>query len=60
MALGDILAYSQRQITRYVYSICLIFGITGCCLNILLLSRRQFRTVSGCTCKYNILSYVKI
>ncbi|CAF1249295.1 unnamed protein product [Adineta steineri] len=38
----------QQQIARYVYPIYLIFGVTGCCLNILLLIRRQFRTVSCC------------
>lgn len=36
----------------------LIFGSTGCFLNILLFSRRQFRTVSCCTCKL-ALSVVK-
>ncbi|CAF3583158.1 unnamed protein product [Adineta steineri] len=39
----------QQQIIRYVYSLYLIFGITGCCLNIILFSQRQFRTVSCCT-----------
>lgn len=29
----------------------LIFGVTGCVLNIVLFSRRQFRNVSCCSCK---------
>ncbi|CAF1451177.1 unnamed protein product [Adineta steineri] len=46
MALSDTLNFIQQEIIRYAYSLCLIFGITGCSLNILLLSRQQFRTVS--------------
>ena len=51
MSLADALATIQRQTTTYVYSFYLIFGLSGCLLNILLLSRRQFRTVSCCICK---------
>ncbi|UJR32760.1 hypothetical protein I4U23_020219 [Adineta vaga] len=39
----------QQQLIRYGHSIFLIFGVSGCCLNILLLSRRQFQTSSCCT-----------
>jgi len=41
----------QRYIVEYIYSIYLIVGISGCCLNILLLIQRPFRSVSCCTCK---------
>ncbi|CAF1229236.1 unnamed protein product [Adineta steineri] len=43
------LPYVQQQLIRYGDSIFLIFGVSGCCLNILLLSRRQFQTSSCCT-----------
>ena len=51
-SLTSTLPFIQQQLTRYVYSAFLIFGITGSCLNILLLSRRQFRTSSCCICEY--------
>jgi hypothetical protein len=51
ISLSDQLFFIQQQITRYIYSTYLIFGITGSCLNILLLSRKQFRTSSCCICK---------
>ena len=52
MTLTETLNLIQRNVITYFYSVYLIFGVTGCCLNILLLCRRQFRTVSCCICKY--------
>ncbi|UJR10918.1 hypothetical protein I4U23_015104 [Adineta vaga] len=49
ITLSSTLFFIQQQVTRYLYSVYLIFGITGCCLNIILLTQRQYRTVSCCT-----------
>jgi hypothetical protein len=35
----------------------IIFGVTGTFLNILLFSRRRFRTVSCCICRSSFYSY---
>ncbi|CAF1351701.1 unnamed protein product [Adineta ricciae] len=43
------LAQIQQQLVHYGYSSYLVIGVTGCSLNILLLTRRQFRTSSCCT-----------
>jgi hypothetical protein len=48
-------AVIQQQFIRYVYSAYLIFGVTGCCLNIVLFSQRHFRTVSSCICKFDLI-----
>ncbi|CAF5120703.1 unnamed protein product, partial [Rotaria magnacalcarata] len=42
------LVYMQQQLTRYACSVWLIFGIPGCLLNVILLSRRQMRGTSCC------------
>ncbi|CAF0983683.1 unnamed protein product [Rotaria sp. Silwood1] len=43
------LSIIQRHTAHYIYAIFLVFGVTGCCLNILLLcGRRKFRTVTCC------------
>ncbi|CAF3170019.1 unnamed protein product [Rotaria socialis] len=42
------LVYMQQQLIRYVCSACLIFGIPGCLLNVILLSQRQVRVTSCC------------
>jgi hypothetical protein len=52
MSLSSILSTVQTEMNRYLCPILLIFGITGCLLNILLFSQRQFRNISCCTCKY--------
>ena len=49
--LSVVLRNIQQDLVRYVYSTYAVFGITGCILNILLFSRRQFRTSSCCACK---------
>ncbi|CAF4336312.1 unnamed protein product [Adineta steineri] len=59
MALSDTLSFIQQETIRYAYSLCLIFGITGCSFNILLLSRQQFRTVS-CSIYFRTASVVMI
>ncbi|CAF1147311.1 unnamed protein product [Rotaria magnacalcarata] len=42
------IVYMQQQLTRYACSVWLIFGIPGCLLNVILLSRRQMRGTSCC------------
>ena len=46
------LALTQLQLTRYVYPVWLIFGITGCLLNLFIFSRRKLRNTTCCICKY--------
>ena len=47
---------SIQQVTVEIMSwIYIIFGITGCLLNILLFSQKQFRSISCCTCKSILL-----
>ena len=46
----------QRELTQYVYSIWLIFGVTGCVLNLVIFSRPKMRTTSCCVCEYQFLS----
>jgi len=46
------LSFVQHQIIQYVGSAYLIFGIIGNTLNIILLTRRQYKSVSCCTCKF--------
>ena len=50
------LSFVQHQIIQYVGSAYLIFGIIGNTLNIILLTRRQYKSVSCCTCKFIIKS----
>lgn len=47
------LAMIPRLTAPYIYSIFLAFGVTGCLLSILLFSRRKFRTVTCCICKFS-------
>ncbi|CAF1263359.1 unnamed protein product [Adineta ricciae] len=47
-SLGSTFLLIQQQLTRCVYSSYLTFGIIGCILNIILLNRRPFRTMSCC------------
>ncbi|CAF1384339.1 unnamed protein product [Adineta steineri] len=49
MSLSNILLRIQQEMNRYFCPICLIFGIIGCLLNILLFSQKQFRNISCCT-----------
>ncbi|CAF1053178.1 unnamed protein product [Rotaria sp. Silwood1] len=42
------LAIVQQQLIRYGCSAWIIFGVPGCLLNVILLSRRQFRVTSCC------------
>ncbi|CAF2520078.1 unnamed protein product [Rotaria sp. Silwood2] len=42
------LASVQRELIRYCCSIWLTFGVPGCLLNVILLSRRQLRVTSCC------------
>ncbi|CAF2872705.1 unnamed protein product [Rotaria sp. Silwood2] len=42
------LAVVQQQLIRYGCSAWIIFGVPGCLLNVILLSRRQFRVTSCC------------
>ncbi|CAF3942406.1 unnamed protein product [Rotaria sp. Silwood1] len=46
--LPTLLASAGLQLIRYGYSSWLIFGVPGCLLNIIILSRRQFRITSCC------------
>ncbi|CAF5090041.1 unnamed protein product, partial [Rotaria sp. Silwood1] len=46
--LATSLANAGLQLIRYGYSSWLIFGVPGCLLNIIILSRRQFRVTSCC------------
>ncbi|CAF1438488.1 unnamed protein product [Adineta ricciae] len=55
-SLNDKLLFAQQQLTQYIFSSYLIFGMTGCSLNIILLSRRRFQTVSCCV--YFIMSSI--
>lgn len=49
----------QKQIIIYAHPIYLALGLTFCFLNILLFSRKKFRTVSCCTCKYFFFDHKK-
>ncbi|CAF1553149.1 unnamed protein product, partial [Adineta ricciae] len=51
-SLGSTFITIQQNITRYVYSSCLVFDTICCILNITLLSRRQFCTISFCLWKF--------
>jgi len=46
------LSFVQRQIIQYAGSAYLIFGIIGNTLNIILLTRRRYKSISCCTCKF--------
>lgn len=50
--LTDTLVIIQQKITLYIYPIWLIFGVTGCLLNLIVFSRRHLRTTSCSICKY--------
>ncbi|CAF1278272.1 unnamed protein product [Adineta steineri] len=49
MSVNNTISIIQYNINRYICPILLIFGIIGCLLNILLFSRKRFRTISCCT-----------
>ena len=53
----SIILYSlQRYLVFVVSWLYLTFGFIGCCLNICLFCRKQFRSISCCTCK--LISYL--
>ncbi|UJR32880.1 hypothetical protein I4U23_020341 [Adineta vaga] len=45
-SLINILVHIEKQLTIFVYPLWLIFGITGCLLNLIIFSRPQLRTTS--------------
>lgn len=59
MSLNKTLSIVQENLNVYFCPICLIFGIIGCLLNILLFFQKQFRTISCCTCKFICFIYEK-
>ncbi|CAF2728225.1 unnamed protein product [Rotaria sp. Silwood2] len=46
--IGTTLVFVQQQLIRYVCSAWILFGVPGCLLNVILLSRRQLRITSCC------------
>ncbi|CAF3724097.1 unnamed protein product [Rotaria sp. Silwood1] len=46
--IGTTLTFVQQQLIRYACSAWIIFGVPGCLLNVILLSRRQLRITSCC------------
>jgi hypothetical protein len=50
-SLGVTLAFIQRHAVFGISWVYITFGVIGCFLNICLFSRKQFRTISCCTCK---------
>ena len=51
MSTIQVLPIVQQYLSWYAWPICLIVGLIGCSLNVLLFSRRQFRSTSCCLCK---------
>ncbi len=55
-SLPNTLALVQQKIILYAYPLWLIFGITGCVLDLIVFSRRQLRTTTCSICKYQFLT----
>ncbi len=55
-SLTNTLALVQKDIILYVYPFWLIFGITGCVLDLIVFSRRKLRTTTCSICKYRFFS----